>query len=306
MPIKILVTVAAAAVLAAAAGAETAPQPAPIVYATGSSGPSANRSDLYVRDTDGSVRRLSRTSRYEGFPSWSPDGSQIVFVAAPKGDSDVYVMNADGTGVRRLAGSARRANDLYPAWSPDGRLIAFTSNRDGVENELYVMRADGTGLRRLTRTPDWVDDTAPRFSPDGRYLVFSSNRVSFFNYELFRIRVSDGRGLTRLTFWGSGKDGAPGDDLLPDYSPDGTRIAFVSDRRGGYAIWVMNANGKDLREVTRHPRLNVVFPRFSPDGRSLLYTTFDPRARTPVFRLWTVRVDGSNRTLVGRGSEADW
>ena len=306
MPVKTLIASAAVLVAAATAGAETIPQPAPIVYATGSSGPTSSAADIYVREAEGTVRRLSRTSRYEGFPSWSPDGTQIVFVAAPNRDSDVYVMDADGTGIRRLAGSARRANDLYPAWSPDGSLIAFSSNRDGAENELYVMRADGTGLRRLTRTQAWVDDTAPRFSPDGRHLVFSSNRVAFFNYELFRIRVSDGRGLTRLTFWGSGKDGAPGDDLLPDYSPDGKRIAFVSDRRGGYAIWVMNANGKGLREVTRHRGRNVVFPRFSPDGNSLLYTTFDPRARTPVFQLWTVGVDGSNRTLIGRGSEADW
>jgi Tol biopolymer transport system component len=252
------------------------------------------------------VRRVTRTPWYEGFPSWSPDRSRIVYVAAPKGDSDIYVMNADGTGVRRLAGSAKGATDLYPAWSPDGRLIAFTSNRGGIENELYVMRADGTKLRRLTRTPKWVDDSAPSFSPDGRHIVFASNRVSFFNYELYRIRVADGGGLTRLTFWGSGKDGAPGDDLLPDYSPDGKRIAFVSDRNGGYAIWVMNANGKGLREVVRHRGRNVVFPRFSPDGRSLVYTTFDPAARAPRFELWTVGIDGSNRTAVGRGSEADW
>ena len=68
----------------------------------------------------------------------------------------------------------------------------------------------------------------------------------------------------------------------------------------------MNANGKGLREVVRHRGRNIVFPRFSPDGASLVYTTFDPTARRPVFQLWTVGVDGTNRTLVGRGSEADW
>jgi Tol biopolymer transport system component len=222
-----------------------------------------------------------------------------------RGDSDVFVMAADGTGVRRLAGSRKPGHDLYPAWSPDGRLIAFASDRPA-EREIYIMRADGSGLRQLTRTKPYVDDTQPRFSPDGRFVLFTSNRVAFSNYELFRVRVSDGGGVRRLTFWGSGKDGAPGDDLSGDFSPDGKRIAFVSDRSGGYAIWTMRADGKGLREVARHRGLNVVFPRFSPDGSTLIYTLFDPAAAKPRFELWTVAVDGSGRVRLGPGSEADW
>ena len=217
-------------------------------------------------------------------------------------------MTADGKNVKRLTRHPGR--DIYPAWSPNGRLIAFASNRDGAEAEIYVMRSDGTGLRRLTRTAKHVDDTQPRFTRDGKYIVFASNRVSFFNYELFRIRVGDGGGLTRLTNYGSGEDGAPGDDLMPDVlvggPRGGDRIAFVSDRDGGYAVWTMDAGGRDLREVARHKGLNHAFPRFSPDGRQLVYMTFAPDKSLADAQLWTVNVDGTNRKLLGKGGEPDW
>jgi Tol biopolymer transport system component len=100
--------------------------------------------------------------------------------------------------------------------------------------------------------------------------VFSSNRVAYSNYELFRIRAADGRRLERLTSWGSGADLAPGDDLMPDVSPDGRRIAFVSDRDGGYGVWTMAADGSGLRMVVRDAGLNHAFPRFSPDGSRLV------------------------------------
>ena len=173
--------------------------------------------------------------------------------------------------------------------------------------DIYVMRRDGTNVRRLTRTADWVDDSQPRFAPDGRFLIFSSNRISYWNYEIFRIRVSDGRGLRRLTFWGSGVDGDPGDDLMPSYSPDEARIAFVLDRRGGYAIWTMDAaTGHNLRQVARHRELNHVFPRFSPDGTRIVYSTFAPDGDGTDDRLWTVGADGSGRAALGLGGMPDW
>ncbi|MBA3383254.1 MAG: PD40 domain-containing protein [Actinobacteria bacterium] len=99
-------------------------------------------------------------------PSWSPDRRKIVYVSARSGDAEIYVMNADGTGQRRLAGSKKGPQDQYPAWSPDGKLIAFASNRNG-EADIYVMRSDGTGLRELTKNAVWLEDTQPRFSPGG-------------------------------------------------------------------------------------------------------------------------------------------
>lgn len=168
------------------------------------------------------------------------------------------------------------------------------------------MRSDGSGLRQLTKNAVWIEDQQPRFSPDGRFIVFASNRVAFSNPELYRMRVSDGRGLVRLTHWGSGGDLTPGDDLMGDYSPGGKRIAFVSDRSGGYAIWTMKANGTAARRVIDHRGKNVAFPRWSPDGRRLLYTSFSSSGSANDFRLHTVSADGANPRVLRAGVEADW
>jgi Tol biopolymer transport system component len=270
----------------------------------------ARAGEIYVREADGTARRLTRNRVFDGFPTWSPDRSLIAFVRETRHGGRIHVMRADGTNAQRvtaLAPENRGVHDLYPAWSPDGSLIAFASNRHAVEREIYLVRRDGTGLRRLTRTPGYVDDSQPRFSPDGRFLAFTSNRLAYSNYEIYRVRVADGRGLKRLTFWGSGADGKPGDDVNPSYSPDGKRIVFISDRRGGYAVWTMDADtGKSLREVTRHKRLNQALPRFSPDGRKIAYTTFSPTGDGSDARLWTVGTDGSARTTLGLGTEPDW
>lgn len=257
---------------------------------------------FYARSTNGIVRRLTRTRAHEAFPSWSPDRRHVAYAR----DGDIWVMQADGTRQRRLAGGTSAAVDLYPAWSPDARLIAFASNRAGGAHELYVMNRDGTNVRRLTRTPRWVDDVHPRFSPDGRFIVFAASRPSFFNYEIYRIRVRDGGGLERLTFWGTGEDGAPGDDLAPVYSPYGSMIAFTSDRSGDTAVWTMSADGRHLREVARHPGRHAVLPRFSPDGGSLVYTVLTEQLGSIESRLWTVRLDGTGHTDLGPGREPDW
>jgi TolB protein len=81
-------------------------------------------------------------------PRWSPDGRRLLFVSRRNGNPEVYVVNADGGGQRRL--TRNPADDRDPAWSPDGRKIAFISTRDG-ERAIYIMNADGTRQRSVTR-----------------------------------------------------------------------------------------------------------------------------------------------------------
>ena len=115
--------------------------------------------DLYVMNTDGSgLRRLTRDPAWDGGPAWSPDGRKIAFTrTSPPGEgsgrpqSDVYVINVDGSGERNLTDDAVSG---VPVWSPEGQRIAFTSWRDASGlwgNSIYVMDADGSGQRRLTR-----------------------------------------------------------------------------------------------------------------------------------------------------------
>jgi TolB protein len=115
-------------------------------------------------------KNLTQTG-LNNWPAFSPDGRQIAFGSSRDGDFDLYVMNADGSEVRRLTKSP--GLDMRPAWSPDGRRIAFTSNRDG-HYQIYVMQAHGSGVRRLSNHPE-RDDYAS-WHPNGRQLVVVSER----------------------------------------------------------------------------------------------------------------------------------
>lgn len=281
-----------------AAVAATPATPAPIVY----SRRVTRGSEIYVRTRAGRTRRITSDRDSDTQPAWSPDRRRIAFLSDRPGPVDVYTVRADGSGRRRLTRSAARERDV--AWSPDGRRIVFATDRDGGETEIYTMRADGTGKRRLTRTPRWVMDVHPQFSPDGRHVVFASNRAGYFNLEIYRMRARDGGGVKRLTRFGSNGDGEPGDDAMPEYSPDGTRIAFVSDRGGSHQVWIMAADGSDPRRVTAHAGRSAHFPRWSPDGRSLAYMT--AREQDGTVKLWTRALDAPRPRQIGPGAEADW
>ena len=211
--------------------------------------------DIWVMEADGSRPRVLTRDAPRGHapapldtaPAWSPDGRRIAFASdRAGGDPQIYVMNADGTGLRRLTRTARTVFDTTPAWSPDGRRIVFASSRAGYFNlELFSMRADGTGVRRLTRTVGGHsvlgDDATPSYAPDGLRIAFASNRDQ--NNEIY-VMAEDGSGQRRLTRT------ARADDLLPRFSPDGTRIAFASaGRTGASRVIVMGADGSAPRAL---------------------------------------------------------
>jgi Tol biopolymer transport system component len=120
--------------------------------------------DIWVVDPDGrNLRDLTPQRSLEYGATWSPDGRKIAFgsnrgLRAREG-GDLYVMNADGTGVRRLT---RGGKSYAPAWSPDGRLIAFNSRRAVGANDVYLMRSNGRGIRRLTKNTK-EEDMVPRW-----------------------------------------------------------------------------------------------------------------------------------------------
>jgi Tol biopolymer transport system component len=157
--------------------------------------------NLYVMNSDGSgLRNLtSKLAAGQGFgaglasdPVWSPDGRKIAFVRVSK-RLGVYVVNADGSGVRNLTPKPMGAGYAGPAWSPNGRKLAFVSYRDG-NSEIYVMNANGSGQRNLTRNP--ALDADPAWSPDGRSIAFRSTRDG--NTDIY-IMNADGSGQRNLT-----------------------------------------------------------------------------------------------------------
>lgn len=171
---------------------------------------------------------------------WSPDGSHVVFVSCASGDNEIYVMAADGSGLKNLTNDPTWDED--PAWSPDGSRIAFASYQDETFN-VYLINPDGSGRVQLTGKQGWSWDTEPAWSPDGSRIAFTSWIDS--NYEIC-VMNADGTGISRLT-------NNPSADGQPTWSPDGTKIAFVSDRGGNHDIYVMASDGTAVTDVTNSP-----------------------------------------------------
>ena len=141
--------------------------------------------EIYVIDTDGSnLVNLSNNPARDGigkpdsfwlfFPeliSWSPDGSKIAFVSDRDGNTEIYVINTDGSNPTNLTNNP--SNDYFPVWSPDGSKIVYASELDG-DMEIYTMDDDGSNPTNLTNNLD--SDLFPVWSPDGSKIVFVSSK----------------------------------------------------------------------------------------------------------------------------------
>jgi Tol biopolymer transport system component len=244
------------------------------------------RSDIYVVDADGrGLRSLAHaimfrpspgapSSGFAANPTWSPDGERIAFMSNRDGTDDIFVVNADGSGLRNLTRSQGDRTRMWHGrqherifwssphqqWSPDGRKIVFRSERDRPSeleraacrprcrrDEIYVINADGSGRRRLTH--NWRSDGAPMWSPDGRKIVFvrSGWESAGVQGDVYVVNA-DGSGERNLT---RSVTRPLATDTAPAWSPDGRKILFVSNRDRNGEIYVMNADGSGLRKLTR-------------------------------------------------------
>jgi Tol biopolymer transport system component len=191
-----------------------------IAFASARADPTGN--DLWLMDADGGhPRPLVHQDGIDEYPVWSPDGSRLAFNCSlgrvlpwQVGDFEVCVVNADGSGLRRIT----EAPGLSAAggWSADGRRIVFDSSRDqdpdGVSScgDLFVMNADGSDLTRLTNGP--ASDCGPSFTPDGRHILFFSDRAQLGGDSDLYVMNLDGSAVTRLTH-------APGEEQEPTFTP---------------------------------------------------------------------------------------
>ncbi|HWS89856.1 MAG TPA: Ig-like domain-containing protein [Pyrinomonadaceae bacterium] len=218
-------------------------------------------------------------------PAQPAQNGRIAFLSARNGNGDIYSVNPDGTGERRL--TTHGASDIQPFYSLDGRLVSFTTNRHG-SSDIYVVNADGTNERRVTSSPATESDSA--LSPDATRLVFS--RRTGITDNLYTINL-DGTGEQQLTF-NSGFDIALND---PSYSRDGSLIAFSKrvNSSPNLDIYVINADGTGERQVTSHSSAEF-YPNFLPDGRIVFADN-----RNNVVDLYVVNVDGTGEQRVTNG-----
>ena len=198
---------------------------------------------------------------------------KIAFSSDRNGFLDIYVMNADGSNQRQLTFGAvnpadgfRRTYATNPIWSPDGRKIAFSGNMDYRRLNLNVMNADGTRIKKIT---DGIDVSYATWSPDGTKLAFSDGCGSIDNVlcpiNIYTVNV-DGTGLTKVTNNTTGTE-----DLEPAWSPDRSRIAFISIRDNDWTgIYLMNPDGTNRVRLTS-AQANDHSPAWSPDGTKIAF-----------------------------------
>jgi len=249
---------------------------------------------------------------------FSFDGRQLVFQATRDGAAcdQIYVMNVDGSGLRRISSGEGRTTCGF--FTPDGSHIVYASTHEARpacpprpdysrgygwpiyhSSDIYQVRVAGTGLTKLTSTPGY--DAEATISRDGR-IVFTSVRDG--DMEIYSMDL-DGGDVRRLT-------NRPGPDGGPFFSPDGTKIVFrgralkpgpeLDDYRAllrdglwrptSLELFVMNADGSDLRQVTSLGAASFA-PYFTPDGRRIIFSSnyHDPRGRD--FELFLVNLDGT-------------
>lgn len=223
------------------------------------------------------------------------NNGRIAFVFGP----DIYTMNPDGTDVRQLTNLGPNNGAFWENWSSDGRQLVFSEFPNNGPGQLWLMRADGSNQRLLLGEADY-GEYAPSFSPDGVSVIFTRcQNVSNGNgCAIYRIRT-DGSGLTPVTDFQLALN-----DWEPVYSPDGMTIAFVSYSRDGFiaAIWLMNADGSDIRRLTP-PELSAVSPHWSPNGEKLAFRSHccNPQNND----IWVIDRDGSGLDRVTGTSASD-
>lgn len=234
---------------------------------------------IYTMNSDGTnVTRLTYSSGEEQTGQWSPDGTKILFFSKRNGANDIYSMNPDGSGQTRLTYDP--ADDISPYWAPDGTRIYFASARTG-NFDIYSMNPDGSNVVQLTNNSDIEYRPNPRPQAPG----VNGDKIAFFRYqpgntatgEIWTMNL-DGSNQQKLT------NNSVTDDV-PVWSPDGSRMAFVSVRDGNIESYIMNADGTNVQRISNHPAEDWVND-WSLDGASITYTS----NRTGDYEVYTYRV----------------
>lgn len=207
----------------------------------------------------------------------SPSG-KIVFACYINQIDQICIMNADGSGRRQLTNLPSTA--FYPSLSLDGGTVYFSSNQSGTF-EIYSIDINGNGLQRLTSGIGSL--YAPQLSPNGEKIIFTSNGNGVW------VMNADGSDPHAITFK---------DDIDPTWSPDGSMIAFASNRSGKRQLYVANSNGKKVEQVTD---LNNMGGRssWSPDGTKLAFY----RGTEGDHDIYVINIDGSGLDRLTNGGD---
>ena len=278
--------------------------------------------DVYIMSAfDGRVlRRVIRGERnvqFEAIPSfrsaltWSPDGRRLALTAKSAGRDRLYIVDAkSGEVERRLTLPCESL--AYPAWSPVADSIVVAGVEDG-RSDLYLVDVKSGAVTRLT--DDTWDEKEPSWSPDGRRIVFASDRLApvvlepvhrpdgFGDYGIYQLDLGT-RAITRLL-------DTAGDDASPVWSPDGRRLAFISDRGGAPDLYLFDTGDSTITQLTNvlggitslswsHQNDRLVFSAFDRGGWDV-FAVQEPLTLDPVFQRLRRHAPGAVLTLAEAG-----
>ena len=197
---------------------------------------------------------------FQLFPAFSPDATRIAFNDKPAGNTEIFIIKTDGSGLQNLTNDPLL--DMNPVFSPAGDEIIFMRDFYG-KSRLYRMNPDGSNQRRVTEKGG--HELSAAFSPDGSTLAFAGDRETADSrgLDIFLLdfnNPANEKRLTALRF----HQGSPA------FAPDGKRIAFISGADGNAELYVMKTDGTELLRLTR-TKTEEAAPEFSKDGRTLIF-----------------------------------
>ncbi|MET0650386.1 MAG: di-heme oxidoredictase family protein [Pyrinomonadaceae bacterium] len=213
------------------------------------------------------------------FPSFSPDGAQIVFQRTVGGSSNIFSMNVDGTELQQLTTSGQ---DASPAWAPNGTKIAFASRRTG-RWQIFLMNIDGTSQTNISNSS--ANDTRPGWSPNGSSIAFTRAPLVPGVGKIWKMTATGGS-QTQVTT-------GPGNDDRPTYAPDNTTLAFSTDRDGNWEIYTISSFGGTATRLTNNLAADIN-PAWAPDNSAIAFAS----NRGGVNRIWATSLDGSLQTQI--------
>lgn len=232
--------------------------------------PEGSTREVYMHNPDGTIAKVTTSNAINSYSSLAPDGSKIAFERKDGNVSNIYVININGTGEKKLAIGHQ------PTWSIDSKTVLFYNKSEKIaSNVLYSINADGTGQKEMTATSD--NYNMARYSPDGSKIAISKESLEGWGIYTVGPDLSGRKTLSAN----------PKQEGEPVWSSDGSKVAFVSQRDGNSEIYIVDLN-KNVLRLTNNP-LPDMAPSFTADGK-IIFT----REEMGSINLYIIDNDGKN------------